>query len=291
VLAHQEERRIADCLNGLPLGRSDVLIHVAVNGSSDASASIARAIAERAGNIVVHEWSDGGKSKSWNRLLLDSMQAIGTTHIMVDGDAIVAPGSIDALVAAMQANPHADIVSALPGNGRRAQFYQRNMAAEHGLFGDLYAIRGTFIERLRETGVRLPEDLVGDDGLIGALAKIRLGKLSAWDEDRIVTCHAASFYCEPATVWRWQTIMNQFRRMVSYSVRHFQNQIITSILRDAGAAGLPRYLANQYPEWLDRLSPRRTPKWFWFDHLALARMRRDAAACLALRAPYRARTA
>lgn len=278
VLAHQEERRIAACLNSLPLGRADVAIHVAVNGSHDDTAPIARAIAVNAGNVTVHEWAEGGKSRSWNRLMLDTLEEIGTTHVMIDGDGVIAPGSIDALSHAMIQHPHANIVAGLPLNGRLSNHYQHKILTEHGLFGDLYAIRGSFLDQFRASGIRLPIDLVGDDGLIGALAKTNLGPLSDWDETRQITCPGAGFYCEPTSIWRLHTLTNQYKRMINYSVRHFQNRMITPILRETGPSALPHKLATLYPEWLDRLTPRPEARWKWFDQRALARMRRAAAA-------------
>jgi len=64
--------------------------------------------------------------------------------------------------------------------------------------------------------------------------------------------------------------------MINYSVRNFQNRIVTSIMSSTGPAGLPRKLSDTYPEWIDGFLPRRDVKWWWFDRLALQRMR---AAC------------
>ena len=45
IFAHQEERRIDACLASLPLDRADIIYHVLVNGSTDATAARARAAA------------------------------------------------------------------------------------------------------------------------------------------------------------------------------------------------------------------------------------------------------
>ena len=68
----------------------------------------------------------------------------------------------------------------------------------------------------------------------------------------------------------------QYRRMINYSVRHFQNLIISAIMRDQGARGLPPMLRALYPQWLPRFTPRRALRWWWFDRLALQRMRAAA---------------
>ncbi len=105
--------------------------------------------------------------------------------------------------------------------------------------------------------VRLPDDLVGDDGLLGAMAKTDLaneddvGRRAAW-----FPALEAGFLCEPAELFSPATLVGQYRRMVNYSVRHFQNRMITAIMRGEGPKGLPPRLAALYPAWLPQLSPR-----------------------------------
>jgi glycosyltransferase involved in cell wall biosynthesis len=274
VLAHNEERRIGACLASL-VAVPDAAVHVLVNGSSDRTAEIARAGAAGRPNVAVHEYEEGGKARSWNRFLFDELAAFSPVHVFVDGDAEVAPGSIEALAAALAANPSANAASGLPLNGRNAARYRRQLVEEHGLFGDLYALRGDFLARMKARGIRLPVDLVGDDSLVGALAKTDLEPESAWDDRRIVPCPDAGFFCEPGAL-RPASLRRQYRRMVSYSVRHFQNRIVSQLMREEGPEALPERLAELYPEWLPRFAPR--PLHWWFDRLALARIRRAARA-------------
>ena len=269
VLAYNEERRIGRCLASLPLGEAGFDVHVVVNGSHDQTATIARSFAE----VTVHEYTQGGKSRSWNRFMLDTPGVAGRHYVFVDGDAQVQGGSIAALVAALDASG-ANAASAFPGNGRRVEAYRETMRREHGLFGDLYALSGDFVHRLRQSDIRLPEDLIGDDGLIGALAKTDLGHLDDWKNDRVVTVEGAAFLCDPITMSPADLTL-QARRMRNYSVRHFQNLIITSILSGEGPGGLPKRTADLYPLYLPGFRPRRDPMAWWFDRQALKLMRRE----------------
>lgn len=277
VLAHNEERRIAACLASLPRDEPGIAVHCVVNGSSDRTAAIARRFA----GVTVHEYPEGGKSRSWNRFVLDTPGLAAETFVFVDGDAEIVPGSIAALHAALAADPRANAAAGLPCNGRRAAHYRADMMAERGVFGDLYALRGSFVEAMRARGIRLPEDLVGDDGLIGAMAKTGLEDESNWDDTRVVPAPDAGFLCEPTRLSP-ASLRIQYRRMINYAVRHFQNRIVSDVMRTTGPAGLPRRLAALYPAWLARFTPRRDPQWWWFDRLALARMR-AAAACASSR--------
>lgn len=271
VLAHNEERRIAACLESLPLGQADIDVHVVVNGSSDRTAAMARAAMGGLG--TVHDWPEGGKSRSWNRFVFDTPGIVGRAYVFVDGDAVVASGSIGALVAALDAERGANAASAVPRNGRRAESYAAEMEASHGLFGDLYALSGDFVGRMRARGIRLPDDLVGDDGLLCAMAKTDLSNEDDWRDERVIVCRDAGFLCEPVNLASPRTLQVQYKRMINYSVRHFQNRIVSEIMRGPGPQGLPRRIAEHYPEWLDRFSARPDPSLWWFDRKALARMR------------------
>lgn len=270
VLAHNEERRIAACLASLPLGDPAVAVHVIINGSTDGTAALARAAV--AGRAVVHDWPEGGKARSWNRFVLDTPGLAADAFVFVDGDAEVIPGSVSALAAVLAADPEANAAAGLPCNGRRAEQYRAEMIASHGMFGDLYALSGGFVAKLRASGIRLPEDLIGDDSLIGALAKTDLADERDWREARLQVALRAGFLCEPTRA-SFASLRNQYRRMSNYSLRHFQNRIVSDIMRRHGPTALPRRMAETYPEWLERFTPRRHPVWWWFDRKALARMR------------------
>lgn len=271
VMAQNEEDRIAACLDALPKPADDpgLAVTVVVNGSSDRTADIVRTYADQ--GIELAEYREPGKSRSWNRIALDEGPR-AQTHIYVDGDAELFPGSVAAFERALAANPGANAASGLPLNGRRAFLYRRSMRRDHGLFGDCFALRGTFLDRMGEQRIRLPEDLIGDDGLIGALAKTDLGHERDWDDKRVVVCEDAGFYCAPIEV-KAQSLAIQKRRMESYAMRHFQNRIVQSIMRGEGASGLPNRLSDLYPQWLPRFSPRLSPLWFAFDRRALEKMR------------------
>lgn len=266
VLAHNEERRIATCLQSLPLGTEGYDVHVVVNGSTDRTAEIARSFA----SVQVHEYAEGGKARSWNRFVLDEASS-ANAFVFVDGDAEVTHGSVEALLKTLEDNPHSNAAAGLPRNGRGAEHYRQSMIREHGLFGDLYALRGSFIEKMRASAIRLPQDLIGDDSLIGAMAKTDLGNEDDWRDDRVMPSLDAGFLCEPNTL-SLASLVGQYRRMVNYSVRHHQNRIITQIMRGPGPKGLPETMASLYPEWLPRFSRRSHPVWWWIDGQALKRM-------------------
>ena len=140
IFAHQEERRIAGCLGSLPLDRPDTIFHVLVNGTTDRTVARARAAAAGRPHVIVHDIAAGGKSRTWNHFVHHLLTGTEDAVIFLDGDAQIAPGSIDALVADLAAHPQANAAAGMPVNGREVETYRRNLRIERGIFGDLYAL-------------------------------------------------------------------------------------------------------------------------------------------------------
>lgn len=275
IFAHQEERRIERSLASLPLDRPDTEFHILVNGSTDATADRARRAAGNRDNVTVHEFAIGGKSRTWNHFVHSILTEGKDAIIFMDGDAELTPGSIDALVSDLAACPSANAAAGMPMNGRMAAIYQDGMKAEGGMFGDLYALSGHFVEAIRSRRFHLPNDLIGDDGLIAAWAHTDLQSDRNWKDDRLIACDGAGFLCEQVSLLKPSTVHMQYKRLINYSVRYFQNRIVSDIMKREGPAGLPPLLSSLYAEWLPRFKPR-SGLTGWFDRKALERMRRSA---------------
>ena len=268
VLAHNEEGQITACLESMLPRPEDCNITVVVNGSTDGTARIVRGFEGRGVELV--EYAQGGKARSWNRFVLDECRR-ADLYVFADGDARFVPGTLDAFAACAMQHTAANAIAGLPCNGRRARYYRTMLQDGGGLFGDCYALCGSFVERMRSSGIRLPDDIVGEDGLIAALALTDLRKDGDANAARIVACDDAGFLCTP-TPLSPTGLRNQSRRMVNYAVRHFQNRIVSDVMEREGATGLPRRLSERYGQWLPRFRPRRHPVWYGFDRAALRRM-------------------
>ena len=208
-------------------------------------------------------------------MIHDLLDGTDEAVILLDGDAQIAPGSIDALVRAV-ASDGINAAAGMPLNGRMAAHYRQLLSTDGGLFGDLYALSGHFVNRIRARRLRLPNDLIGDDGLVAAWAHTDLQTDVAWQRERVIACEEAGFLCEPVRLTSPASWRMQYRRMTNYSLRFFQNRIVSDIMGGQGPDALPRELRSLYAAWLPRLAPRSGPTG-WFDRKALARMRQAAA--------------
>ncbi len=272
IFAHNEERRIAGCIKSLPIASDAFEFHVLVNGTTDRTADIARQMTNGVDHFHVHDLPVAGKARTWNYFVDAIFDESADACLFVDGDAEIMPGSLEAMVDALAAARNANGVNAIPITGRKQRAYHASIIADHGLFGALYGLSGDFLRRLKASKVRLPDDLIGDDGLIGALAKTDLGPESDWDDTRIINCADAHFRVEEID-WRVPaTLRLHYRRMINYSTRRYQNLVISSVMRGAGPGALPATMRETYAAHWDafRIRPSHAP----FDWIAKQRMKR-----------------
>ncbi len=240
VFAHNEEATIARCVTSVlaDVGTHPVKIHVLVNGSTDLTLAAAGAVATRDRRVHVHDIRLGDKCNAWNHYI-HRIKDAADIHVFVDGDCHVVPGSLAMLAAALTGNHAVNAAAAIPKTGRSAQSMIRKMRANPGVAGNLYALPARFIERIRRRGIALPVGLVGDDSLVGALAATDLGTLADYDPKRIALCHEAGFLFDSLDIFDPADAQLYYRRLVRYSLRHFENMMVREVLAGPGAAGLP----------------------------------------------------
>ena len=254
VLAHNEERHIAACLDSLiagePRGRLEVF--VMANGCTDRTEQIVREYAER--NPAVHLISIRlpDKCNAWNVFIHEVAResaADRPTYFFVDGDATVVPGSLTLLAEGLMRSPHAHAASAPPACGRNVERDRRDLVEGRLLVANLYALRGTFVKRLQECGARLPLGLEGDDGLLGALIKWDLQPdRQEFDHERIVPCPDSGFLFESVSPFDPTQWRGYWRRAVRYGRRRYEFQLLGPRLKRLGLKGLPLHIRDIYAD-------------------------------------------
>jgi hypothetical protein len=135
----------------------------------------------------------------------------------------------------------------VPVSGRNAARDRRDIVAGHGLVANLYALRGSFVDRLRIQGVRIPLKLEGDDGLIGALIKWDLDpQHNGFDNARIQPCADAGFAFQPVSVLRPADWKMYWKRAVRYGRRRYEFSLLAGPLKRVGLNAMPRDITDLY---------------------------------------------
>jgi hypothetical protein len=71
----------------------------------------------------------------------------------------------------------------MPATGRDRDAWRERMVAHGSLAGNLYALRGTFVERVRDRRIRMPVGLVFEDAFVSWLVATQLGDPDALGEE------------------------------------------------------------------------------------------------------------
>lgn len=281
VLAHNEERHIVACLDSIfdaePARAFDIF--VMANGCTDRTEEIVAEYGKRRTGVHLVSIKLGDKCNAWNVFIHETVpaQAPGREiYFFMDGDARVVPGSFGAMARALETEPRAHAASAVPMSGRSVEADRNELLEKRGLVANLYSLRGSFVQRLRELGVRIPLNLEGDDGLIGALIKWDLDpRNNGFDDSRIVPCADAGFVFESMSMSKPADWRSYWKRAVRYGRRRFESQLLGRSLKAQGLAGLPRDITQLYKD-ADSLTVRWNGLYTLPDWFALREMRRLA---------------
>lgn len=201
IFAHNEEQHVLQCLQGLDLASNGHAFEavVLVNGSSDATEDIVREFAKTDTRVTPISITVADKCNAWNHYVHE-MRRDAEIHFFMDGDVVACETAFVQMAKALDRHRDANAVSAVPATGRSKETQVRNITADHDLVGNLYALRGCLVERIRRRNVRLPIGIVGDDSLVGALVKWDLDPQQPWQDARVVACTSAGFTFKPVSL-------------------------------------------------------------------------------------------
>lgn len=252
VLAHNEEARIVSCLDSVfaeDKGRG-VDVYVMANGCTDRTEAIVREYRQKRPTVHLVSIKLGDKCNAWNVFIHETIPNYcpdKDIYYFMDGDAKIVPGSLAALQAGLEHNTQAHAASAPPASGRSVEADRRELIQGRHLVANLYALRGSFARRLRDSSVRLPLKLEGDDGLVGMLVKWDLKpEADRADDQRIEPCPQAGFTFVSVDWRKVSDWRGYWKRMVRYGRRAYEFELLGPRLRRLGIAGLPRDISEIY---------------------------------------------
>ncbi|NRA72386.1 MAG: glycosyltransferase [Gammaproteobacteria bacterium] len=267
IFAYNEKVNIISCIKSVQR-ECDDNIYVLINGCSDNTQQIVEDYAREYNNVKPVVIAVGDKSNAWN-VFVHELAIKAQMYYFLDGDCCVIEGFIDK----MEKQGVSDSFNAISATPIATTPSRKKtitaMLEEHGLAGNFYALSSFFIERIREKNIKLPIGIIGEDGLVGALAKWNLEPSQGWNNKKIQVLVDANFDYEPLSIFTWSDLKLYYRRNIRYSSRYFQNKIISEAFKREGLqwlSGNVEQLYLKYPEKL-KLSWRGINT--FFDWLAL----------------------
>ena len=274
VFAHNEARNIIACLDSLQAAATHPLAcHVLANACTDRTEALVRDYAASHPDVHLVSIAPGDKANAWNVFVHEVAPRADTPCFFIDGDVRAIPGSLDVMARVLAQTPAANGVSALPQSGRGVAAFQRDMLRDNGVAGNLYGLRGSFVERIRAQAIKMPFGTIGEDALMGAMLKWDLQGDTRWDNNRVVVAREAGFEFDSVSPWLPREWKKYFRRRVRYSVRGYQNRMLGRAIQPAGFSALPRHVRDLYPRYPDVLKLEWRGLDTVFDWLALREIR------------------
>jgi hypothetical protein len=210
------------------------VIDVMVNGNQGLANDVGRYIETphpvgRA-RTVVRVWyvlvSD--KAHAWNQYVHNISSPSGIAFF-VDGYAQVMPDALKLISDGLNGTPNALAASGVPTVGRSSKIQTELMLREGGIHGNLYALRGDFLARLRATGFQLPLGLYRTDGVLGAAISFPLDPAkNDWDSGLIFVHPKATWRNRPLT---WGSVAD-IRRHLKKVMRQAQGVLENLAVRE-----------------------------------------------------------
>jgi glycosyltransferase involved in cell wall biosynthesis len=254
VFAHNEARNIIACLDSLQAAaRHPIECYVLANACSDRTEDLVRDYAARHPNVHLVSITLGDKSNAWNVFVHETAPSEASHYFFIDGDVRATANALDIMARVLEQHPQANGVSALPQSGRGVAAFQRDMLKDNGVAGNLYGLRGTFVERIRAQAIHMPIGTIGEDALMGAMLKWDLRGDTRWDNSKVVVAQEAGFEFDSVSPWLPREWKKYFRRRVRYSVRGYQNKMLGRAIQPGGFEALPRQVRDLYPQYPDVL--------------------------------------
>lgn len=213
------------------------VIDVLVNGNPRLADAVARrCVAEvcSAGvraRIRVWHIELGDKAHCWNEYVSRLWPGAEATFF-VDGYVRVKPNALEALVRAMGSHGYTLAASGVPTVGRSAHAIRIEMSREGGIHGNLFALKRSTMDALREKGFKLPLGIYRTDPTLAAALAFGLDpSRHAWEpRQRIAVAYDATWDVETKHWWRWSDVRASLRRMDRQAQGELENKAVAQWL-------------------------------------------------------------
>ncbi len=275
IFAHNEEKLLPDCIGALDRAANGhaYQAHILVNGCTDQTAIVANSLAAVDDRLNVHELPVADKANAWNDYVFRIARG-ASAHIFLDADIRPSENAFSALLETLQENPNAYAAAALPASGRSRRQWTTDIFLKRHLSGNLYALTEKAIQEFRNKSLQLPFGAKGEDGLIAylLLTDFCCGRDDSHD-DRIATSETATFEFDSLGL-NISDLKTYHKRLIRYSERYFQKQILYRLLKNGSAQDMPANIYDIYlPSAISSMRPRIDPINFWYDFATLKRLR------------------
>jgi glycosyltransferase involved in cell wall biosynthesis len=271
VFAHNEARGIKAALQSVVEAAAGhpVSIYVLANGCTDDTVDKVRSCAATLADLWLVEIPVADKANAWNvfihDLFTDAQAESIETWFFMDADVTLTPDSMTILESTLQDAQDADGAGGMPGSGRDMDAWRSRMVGNGMLAGNFYLLRDSFVRRIRETEIRMPVGLIGEDFFVSwMIASIVWQDAEPPHRGRCVFSGRAEFMFSPLSLLRLSDYTTYLNRKWRYTLRDLQHRMLTGFLMQQGLESMPATIEELYklaplPDNWNRIGILQTP--------------------------------
>lgn len=197
----------------------------------------------------------GDKAHAWNEAIY-RIAPCADAHVFVDGYVRLDQESVQSLCEALIEQRSALAASGIPRAGRSSAGLARTLREQGGLHGNLYALSGTAVLRLRHLGFKLPLGIYRNDGMLGAALAFGLDFHSRqWlPKERIALPKSAGWDITPLRWWNVFHVAVQLRRRLKQAQGEFETAAYRELfaVRQLAFGAVPATATALVNEWMAR---------------------------------------
>ncbi len=252
VLAYNEEGFIERCLDSIDqaISKHESLVadvNIICNGCRDNTYQVTERYCQTKYGWNVFDVKLGDKANAWNFAIEQANRGPILT-VFVDGDCTITRESLSSLLNFYNEQPDCYIIAGIPKTqGRTTESTISKTMDGEALSGNFYALTPAFLKKVYELNFRLPVGLIGDDSLLAWVASHDFKLSTGFTRGYMRGCEGMEFSYHRLTPTSLKNILQYFRRLHRYSLRHLQQSAIREHLdRYDRFESLPDHIQHLY---------------------------------------------
>lgn len=205
--------------------------YILANGCSDATIPIAEKTKKNLqfDNLSIIEIEEGDKCNAWN-MYMHNIENETDAHFFVDADVNFTSNSFPLMFDHLMAKDEQTVVIAgMPQSGRNLQFYRSLVKERACFFGNLYGMKGSFINRIKEDNFYLPKGLNWIDSFLTKAVNTDLQFFNYNLPNRTTYIDDVGYYFESLSPFRQSDIKLYFNRIARYELGKLQETYLDTV--------------------------------------------------------------
>lgn len=233
MFAYNEQDNIETSITSV-FNSTDECLHrfyVIANGCTDTTVKVANEVKQKLNfdKLTVYEVELGDKCNAWNIYVHELADDVAV-HFFIDADVRFSLNCFPQMADKLNASPEQTVIIAgMPLSGRNLAFYRSLVIERSCFFGNLYGMKQTFIQRIREKPFYLPVGLNWIDSFLTKAANTGLAFGKKNLPNRTTWLEGVGYDFEKLSVLKLTDIRLYINRIARYELGKIQEVFLDQL--------------------------------------------------------------